>query len=91
MTVTEILDKYLEFLWIAFEYDMNVMSESWMYTWVLVPAVGYSIFMIFKWTFIFLPLSLLWGRIWEPLTGKKGLLSLLFAQSRKMANKIKYG
>ena len=89
MTFTEILEKYLEFIWSAFEYDMTVMSESWMYTWLLVPAAAYAFFMIFKWTFIFLPVLLFWGRLWEPFTGKKGLLAILFGKSRKVVKRIR--
>ena len=44
-------------LWL---YDIEVMSQGWMYWWVLVPALFYLVFMLLKWAVIFIP-------VWVPL------------------------
>lgn len=52
----EILTKYLEFLWQMFQFDMDVLSQPWMYYWVLVPAIGYIIFFFCKWIVLTTPI-----------------------------------
>lgn len=56
------IHKYLELLWNMFEYDINQLSQPWMYYWLLVPAIGYLVFFFVKWivftTPIWLPLSI---------------------------------
>lgn len=58
MTGKEILEKYLEFIWNSFEYDMEVMSQGWMYYWCLVPIIVYTVFFLFKWIIIFAPITI---------------------------------
>lgn len=54
----EILNGYLDFLWKAFQYDMDVFSQGWMYYWILIPAIGYLVFFFIKWTVITVPIWL---------------------------------
>lgn len=54
----EILTQYLEFLWGAFQYDMDIFSQGWLYYWVLVPAAGYLCFFFIKWVVITAPIWL---------------------------------
>ena len=77
MTVTEIFEKYLGFVWEMFMYDMDVLSQPWMYHWLLIPAVAYVVFMLLKWAVILAPLTLVWVKLWSPFMGKKGVLGTL--------------
>lgn len=58
MTLTIIFEKYLNFIWNAFMFDMKVFSNPWMYYIALIPAIGYFSFFIAKWTVIFFPVFL---------------------------------
>lgn len=58
MTPKEFLENYLQMLWDLFSYDIEVMSQTWMYGWLLVPAFFYFIFMCFKWAFLLSPFLL---------------------------------
>ncbi|MEM9340658.1 MAG: hypothetical protein AAGA66_18135, partial [Bacteroidota bacterium] len=49
-------EKYLELLWNQFEYDMDVLSQPWMYYWLLIPAIAYLIFFFTKWVVLTTPL-----------------------------------
>ena len=51
-----IIDVLLK-LW---EYDIEVMSNMWMYIPLLIPAIGYIIFMLIKWYVLLIP-------VWLPL------------------------
>jgi len=53
-----IIEKYLALLLELFMYDIEVMSQPWMYYSVL-PIVGYVIFFFFKWAVLTAP-------IWMP-------------------------
>lgn len=53
-----ILEKYIELLWAAFQYDMDVFSQGWLYYWLLVPAVAYLGFFFLKWTVLTTPVWL---------------------------------
>lgn len=55
MTPKEFLENYLQMLWDLFSYDIEVMSQTWMYGWLLIPATAYFIFMCFKWAFLMFP------------------------------------
>jgi len=65
----EILYTYLNFLWEAFQYDMNVFSQGWLYYWLLIPAVGYLIFFFIKWVVITAPVWLPIKLIFEAIGG----------------------
>jgi hypothetical protein len=52
------IDKYLEFLWNCFQYDIEVFSQAWLYYWALVPAVGYLVFFVLKWAVLTVPVWL---------------------------------
>jgi hypothetical protein len=56
MGFLEILLAYVNFLWQAFQFDIEVFSHWWMYAFLCVPAVGYLIFFCFKWFVITLPI-----------------------------------
>ncbi|MGB3467777.1 MAG: hypothetical protein WBA74_20995 [Cyclobacteriaceae bacterium] len=52
----EVSDKYLQLLWEAFQYDIEVLSQPWMYYWLLIPAIGYLIFFFCKWIVLTTPI-----------------------------------
>lgn len=52
------VDNYLSLLWNMFQYDINILSQPWMYYWVLIPAIGYLVFFFLKWAVITTPLWL---------------------------------
>lgn len=52
------IEKYLELLWYQFEFDIQILSQPWMYYWLLVPALGYTIFFFFKWVVLTTPIWL---------------------------------
>lgn len=58
MTFTELYQKYFSFIWSAFEYDMEVFAQGWVYYWALVPAIAYLCFFVTKWAIITAPLWL---------------------------------
>ncbi|EKD89610.1 MAG: hypothetical protein ACD_33C00034G0007 [uncultured bacterium] len=49
-----ILNKLIE-LWL---YDIEVFSQTWLYAWLLVPAMFYLMFFMIKWTVLTTPLWL---------------------------------
>lgn len=68
----EILNEYLKFLWSAFQYDMNVFSQGWIYYCLLIPASFYLIFFMLKWAIITAP-------FWIPIRMVFGGLKSLFS------------
>ena len=79
MKIMEILEKYLNFLWEMFMYDMDVFSKGWIYAWVLIPAIGYFIFFWIKWIVLTIP-------VWMPL---RMILSGVGGIIKSTVNKIK--
>jgi hypothetical protein len=68
----EILDlifKTLEFLIELWKYDIDVMSNAWMYWPLLVPATFYFSFMMLKWAFLTAP-------IWIPIMMVRGSIRI---------------
>jgi hypothetical protein len=65
MTFQQVINEYLSFLWKAFQYDMDVFSQPWIYWTLLVPAMLYLTFFILKWivitTPVWLPFSIIIG------------------------------
>ena len=61
-----IFEKYLNLLLELFQYDINVMSQPWMYYFVL-PIIGYLIFFFIKWAVltapVWLPFSIIVGAV----------------------------
>ena len=57
----EILNSYLTFLWGAFQFDITVFSNPWLYIPMLIPATCYVTFFIVKWAILTAP-------IWIPFT-----------------------
>jgi len=55
MTYDQILNEYITFLWRAFQYDMEVFSQPWIYWTFLIPALMYLGFFMFKWAIITVP------------------------------------
>lgn len=59
-----IFEKYLTILLNVFTYDVEVMSQPWMYYFVL-PIIGYLIFFIIKWIAltapVWIPFSIIVG------------------------------
>ena len=57
----EVLEKYVDLLWYQFQYDIDVMSQPWMYFCLLIPAFFYFIFILLKWMVLMLPLLTIVG------------------------------
>lgn len=61
----DLLNQYLQLLWGAFQYDIDVFSQVWLYAWILIPATGYFIFFILKWCVLtapfWIPLKMVFG------------------------------
>ena len=80
MTPYEIFQAYLNLLYKQFLYDVNVLSQPWMYYLLLIPAICYLIFVVVKWGFLTIP-------IWAPLNGiLKGIIqtvSSIIKESKK--------
>ncbi len=57
MTFTELYQKYLSFLWSAFQYDMEVFSKPWLYAW-FIPVMIYLMIFLMKWIALTFPI---WG------------------------------
>ncbi len=71
MTLQIIFEKYINLLWQCFEYDVDVFSKWWMYAILVIPAIAYFVFFLFKWFVLTAP-------IWIPLNiGIKGLGNML--------------
>ena len=58
MTPKQFLENYLQLLWDLLSYDVETMSQPWMYWWLCIPAFLYFIFMCFKWCFLMSPVLL---------------------------------
>jgi hypothetical protein len=54
------LDKIFEFLYQQWLWDINNMSQPWMYWCLLIPITAYVMFFIIKW-------SVLTAPIWLPI------------------------
>jgi hypothetical protein len=59
-----IFEKYFDLLMQMFQYDISVMSQPWMYYFV-VPIIGYLVFFFIKWAVLtapfWLPFSIIIG------------------------------
>jgi magnesium-transporting ATPase (P-type) len=60
MSINEIANEYINLLWRAFQSDLDILSNWWMWAALLIPAVLYILFMVVKWTILLFP-------IWMPL------------------------
>ena len=56
-SVPEILTEYSNLLWELFKFDLDILSVWWMWAPLCIPAVGYLIYMYFKWWILLLPLT----------------------------------
>lgn len=65
------INNYLELLWYQFEYDIYMLSQPWMYYWLLIPAIGYLIFFFFKWVVLTTPIWLPPSIVAQILRGSK--------------------
>lgn len=63
-----IYQKYLEILLQQFQYDMDVMSQPWMY-YTVVPIISYLVFYFVKWATLTAPL---WVPFWMVINSMKG-------------------
>jgi hypothetical protein len=54
----EYLDMYTKFLWECFQYDISVYTNIWMYVWLLIPILFYTVFFIIKWSILLLPITI---------------------------------
>jgi hypothetical protein len=68
--MTAAFESYFNLLWNMFQFDINVLSQPWMYYWVLVPAIGYLIFFFIKWIVLTTPIWLPFALALGPFRGK---------------------
>jgi hypothetical protein len=54
------MQQILDMLASQWLFDVNALSQPWMYWWALVPAVAYASFMFLKWVVLTMP-------VWVPL------------------------
>lgn len=52
------MDQILQILIEQYEYDIMVMSQPWMYYWLMIPIILYVGFFFIKWTVLTAPLWL---------------------------------
>lgn len=65
-----VIEKYLSILLAMFENDMAVMSQPWMYYFVL-PIIGYLIFFFIKWAVLTAPIWIPFTIIFNPIKAKR--------------------
>jgi hypothetical protein len=58
MTLTEIFEAYVKILYRLWVFDVNIMSNPWMYIPLLIPIIFYLIFFIIKWSILTAPIWL---------------------------------
>ena len=51
------MQKVIDLLARCYEFDVNVLSQPWMY-WLVFPAMFYMVFVFIKWTVLTCPLWL---------------------------------
>ena len=49
------MHKILDVLADQWCFDIEILSQPWMYYWALVPAACYLAFFVVKWTFLTMP------------------------------------
>jgi uncharacterized membrane protein len=64
--IAEVIAAYLQFLLDQLKYDVDKMSQPWMYWLLLVPIIFYGVFFIMKWMVLLVPVTLpiiLWSSL----------------------------
>lgn len=51
------MDKVLDILYGFYIYDLEVLSQQWIY-WTIIPGIVYLIFFVLKWAVLTLPVWL---------------------------------
>jgi hypothetical protein len=64
------MHRLFELLISLYEYDIEMMSQPWMY-WAIFPAIFYSIFMLIKWFVLTSPLWIPFVCVFSVFTNKK--------------------
>ena len=83
MTMIEVLNKYVNFLWERFMSDMDILSSPWMYIPFLIPFFFYMIFFVIKWYIILFPITF-------PISILKGWIPLRITNGKTKLNKRIY-
>jgi hypothetical protein len=71
MTINEIITAYINFLWKVFQFDMDMYTKWWMWVFIAVPAVLYTVFFFAKWAVMTAPV---WLPVFLALTGFKNVI-----------------
>ena len=74
MTFTKLYQNYFNLLWESFQYDIEVFSQWWMYTHLLIPATFYLVFFIVKWIVLTFPI---WFSVSLPLKLLNGMANIM--------------
>jgi len=72
----EALEGYLKLLLRLFEFDVNAMSQPWMYWCLLIPITFYLVFFVVKWLVLTAPFTI-------PLLALASLVKSMFSGSSK--------
>lgn len=67
----QVLTQYLQLLWKAFQYDIDVFSQGWIYYSLLIPAIFYFVFFLIKWMILTAP-------VWIPIRLALGTIRSMF-------------
>jgi hypothetical protein len=54
----QVANEYFMYLWKAFQYDIGVFTNVWMYIPFLIPIFFYLVFFTLKWWLLTLPLTI---------------------------------
>lgn len=76
-----VLDKYLEFLFSKFMYDMDILSNEWMYIPFFIPFFFYMIFFFIKWYILLFPVTI-------PLSVLKGFIKRTKTKNSPYRNEL---
>lgn len=52
------MQRLMELIVQCYEYDIEMLSQAWMYWWLCIPAALYLMFFFAKWTVLTAPLWL---------------------------------
>ena len=85
MTIVELFHKYLGLIWRCFEYDIHIYTRWWMYAFILVPAIGYTIFFFLKWVILFAPI---WYPLYLIMNGVEGILGVFVKPAKKKIKEV---
>lgn len=83
MNLEQLFNAYLAYLWGAWQYDMGVYSQWWMYVLLFIPFTFYSMFFIIKWYILLAPITITLSVVSALLEGIKMPKIIIFGKNYK--------